>query len=120
MSVIYVASPYSHPDDAERERRFRAVCLYCGMLMQDGCHVYSPIAHSHPIASLCSIPTPWDYWKELDEKMLAMCSAVYVLMLPGWAESKGVAAEVEIARTCGKMITHIPEGVDFYEQAASL
>lgn len=120
MSVVYVASPYSHPDEAVRQMRFEAVCLYCGMLMQDGCHVYSPIAHSHPMASLCNLPTDWAYWQELDEKMIRMCDAVYVLHLPGWEESQGIAAEIAIAKRLGKMITHIPEGVEFYERASRL
>ncbi len=48
--MIYLASPYSHPDAVVREYRFRAACQAAASVMRSGQHVFSPIAHSHAIA----------------------------------------------------------------------
>ena len=59
--MIYLASPYSHPDAVVREQRFRDVCLAAARLIRAGQIVFSPIAHSHPIASGgFGLPTGWD------------------------------------------------------------
>lgn len=47
--MIYLASPYSHPDPAVEELRFEAACEAACKLMQQGHHVFSPIAHTHPV-----------------------------------------------------------------------
>jgi hypothetical protein len=94
--MIYLASPYSHPDAFVRERRFQAACEVAARLMQDGHHVFSPIAHSHAIA-VQGIPTDWTYWKTFDSHMLAACGELAVLMLPGWRDSEGVQAEIDLA-----------------------
>jgi hypothetical protein len=76
--MIYLASPYSHPDAFVRERRFQAACEAAARLMQDGHHVFSPIAHSLTIA-VHGVPTDWTYWKTFDSHMLAACGELAVL-----------------------------------------
>ena len=95
--MIYLASPYSHPYAAVREARYRAACEKAAAMMRDGLRVYSPIVHSHPLAVL-GLPGDWDFWAEHNTAMLERSSSVCVLTLPGWEESRGIAAEVEIAR----------------------
>ncbi len=114
---IYIASPYSHQDPEERQVRFEAVCLYCVLLINDGCHVYSPIAHTHPIALLGDLPKGWDYWQSFDRIMIEACSCVYALQIPGWEKSVGMTEEIKIAKSLGKMVTMIPEGEHFYNLA---
>jgi hypothetical protein len=99
--LIYIASPYSHGAENVRRDRFDAVCEYAGRLMQLGHVVYSPIAHSHPIAMRVGLPTDWDYWKTFDHAMITRSTALMVLMLPGWRESEGVTAEIKMARELG-------------------
>jgi hypothetical protein len=48
--MIYLASPYSHPDPAVREARFREACRAAAKLMRLGQPAFSPIVHGHPIA----------------------------------------------------------------------
>lgn len=79
------------------EQRFNAVCEAAAKLMRDGVHLYSPIAHTHPIAQF-GLPKGWDFWREYDELILSKCDQLWVLMLDGWRESKGVLAETEIAQ----------------------
>ena len=108
--MIYLCSPYSDPDPAVQEARFQAVCRHTAGMMSRGIHVFSPIAHTHPIAAY-SLPTGWDFWNSYDRAFLEMCSDIIVLMLLGWKESEGVQAEIAIAQELGKPVSYIdPEG----------
>jgi hypothetical protein len=106
--MTYLASPYSHPDAAVREARFQAVCEAAARLMQDGRHVLSPIAHSHPIAAY-GLPTDWSYWEASARRHIEQCDELLVLMLDGWDHSVGVRAEIEIAREMGKRVSYMED-----------
>jgi len=95
--MIYLASPYSHPCPAVREARFRAVCRQAAEMLRRGILVFSPIAHSHAIAAH-GLPIDWAFWQRFDIPFLEMCSEVWVLTLDGWQESRGVQAEIALAR----------------------
>jgi hypothetical protein len=95
--VIYLASPYSDPEATVREVRYCAACEKAAAMLRDGLRVYSPIVHSHPLA-LLGLPGDWEFWAEHNATMLERSSALCVLTLPGWQESRGVAAEVRIAQ----------------------
>ena len=96
MSIIYLASPYSHENEDVMLDRFNAVCEYAAKLMMDGLHIYSPIAHCHPIAQF-GLPTDWGYWQEFDKRFISVSSKLIVYKLDGWEESKGISAEIQIA-----------------------
>jgi len=49
--LIYLASPYSHPDPSVRQERYEAACKATAAMMRQGYHVYSPIAATHPPAN---------------------------------------------------------------------
>jgi nucleoside 2-deoxyribosyltransferase len=108
--LVYLASPYSHPDPAVKHERFLAACRAAGSLIQQGVHVFSPIAHTHPIALACDLPGGWEFWAEYDRLMIAACDELHVLMLDGWRQSAGVQAEMLIAETLGKPIRWITVG----------
>ncbi len=103
MSFTYLASNYTHPDSAVREYRFQAVCRVAADLMLRGEVIFSPIAHSHPIAE--ARPGDWgvdhEFWKRQDAPYVEACSKMYVLRLDGWEKSRGVAHEIERARERG-------------------
>lgn len=99
--LIYLASPYSHKDASVRQHRFEAVCLATGKLMCAGNHVFSPIAHSHPIALATDLPTDFSFWDAYCRVMLSRCTKLVVIKLPGWQESVGVQAEIRMAREMG-------------------
>jgi len=98
--MIYLASPYSHENPAVKEERFHAACACAAEMMRSGMHVFSPIAHTHPIAAH-GLPGDWAYWQTYDRAMLSRCDELVVLCLPGWKESTGVQAEIKIARELG-------------------
>jgi nucleoside 2-deoxyribosyltransferase len=104
--MIYLASPYSHPDRDERERRFTAACYATVLLIQAGHVVFSPIVHGHPLVRH-GLPTDWPFWERIDRDHLERCDEVVVLMLDGWKESIGVAAEIRIAEELGKPVRYL-------------
>lgn len=99
--MTYLAVPYSHPDRAVREERFRSANRQAAKMMAGGQHVFSPISHTHPIAEAGDLPLGWEYWETYDRAILQMCSELVVLMVPGWDQSKGVRGEVAIAESMG-------------------
>ena len=105
--ITYLASPYSHPAAEIREWRFQAACQAAAHLMELGYIVYSPIAHTHPIAMAGKLPTDWEYWRRVDEAFLERCSKLIVLHIVGWDTSVGVQAEMKIAERLGLPIRHI-------------
>jgi hypothetical protein len=104
--IAYLASPYSHPDSAVREERYRAACRTAAALLLAGQPVFSPIAHSHPLVEY-GLPPDWSFWQRFDREMLARCEEVVVLMLDRWEESIGVQEEVRIARELGKPVRYV-------------
>jgi len=110
--TVYLASPYSHPDPAVRQVRFREACRAAAALMHSGRSVFSPIAHGHPICEL-GVPSDWTKWQELDQRILRQCDEVVVLMLDGWRVSRGVQAEIDHAIEMDMPVRYLPLGEVF-------
>jgi len=104
--VIYLASPYSHPNPAVREQRFQSACRAAAALILVGQPVFSPIAHSHPLVAY-GLPTDWSYWECSAKAHLKTSDEVVVLTLEGWKQSVGVAAEVRIAAELGIPVRYL-------------
>lgn len=96
--MIYLASPYSHKDPAVMEERYLAAMDCTAWLLKQKLWVYSPIVHCHEIAKQHSLPTDFEFWKEYNKHMLGLASLLYVLAIPGWTKSIGVAGEMARAR----------------------
>jgi len=105
--LIYLASPYSHDDTQIRDGRFREVCKWAARFMRAGKLIFSPIAHTHPIAMAGELPTGWAFWQKYDHAQLDAASEMWVLMLDGWDKSKGVQGEIEYMKVKGKPIRYI-------------
>lgn len=112
--LVYVASPYSSHDKDLVEARNVGVAMAMGYLMNtnDEYSFYSPICHTHPIATHCKLPGDWAFWKRFDETMLSRCEELWVFCMEGWRESIGVTAEIAIANDLGlpvKYLRSVPE-----------
>lgn len=101
---LYVATPYTkYPGGIEEA--FREACRVTAVLMRQGAKVFSPIAHTHPIATYGGIdPKDWEFWMAADAPLMEAASGLIVVMMPGWEESAGVAAEIEAFKAAGKPI----------------
>jgi hypothetical protein len=108
--MIYLATPYSHPDPLVREQRFRDACRAAAALLRSGQAVFSPIAHSHPLV-VYGLPSDWAFWWHFDRELLARCDEVVVLMLDGWHESVGVREEVRLAQELDKPVRYVAPGL---------
>lgn len=102
--LVYLATPYNHPDPFVREERFTLACFAAATLMRNGVHLFCPIAHTHPIALQGNLPCGWDYWREYDRLMLDACAELWVVQMSGWRESQGISGEIAIATIQNKPI----------------
>jgi hypothetical protein len=107
--MIYLATPYSHPDHAVMEARFVRACQLAGALMSRGEIVFCPIAHTHPIAVQCELPRGWDFWERYDREMLSRASRLIVAQMDGWDVSRGIAGEARIAAELGVPVRYATE-----------
>lgn len=98
--MIYLASPYSHPDQSVRELRYQINVRVTVELIQKGYAIFSPIVYAHPFTEQ-GLPTDWSYWNRYDRDYLTHCDLMLVLQLDGWEESEGVQAEITIAERLG-------------------
>jgi len=109
--MLYLASPYTHPDPAVRQERFEAVCRVAGKLIRGGELVFSPIIQTHEIATRAAMDYTWEAWRAYDEQMLRLIAAdggsFGVLQLPGWRASVGMRDEQKLAEQLGMVIRYI-------------
>jgi hypothetical protein len=100
--MIYLASPYSHPDTEVMELRFRQTREYVAHLMfNKGKAVFSPILYAHELSQDFDGPTDFSSWKFLNDVMLRRADEMYVLAIDGWEQSAGVQHELLQAQTMG-------------------
>lgn len=108
MSYVYLASPYTHKNEAVMLDRYHDVLSWLAVYMKcpglKTC-VYSPILHYHPVAVRYKLPRTWDFWWHYNKAMLENADELWILPLDGWEESKGIAAEREYAELVGMTIT---------------
>ncbi len=112
-TLVYLASPYSaklkdgtvdHETQALRaEQVSAAAALLAGMNVM----VYTPIAHGHAINRYSTLDGSWEVWGRHCLRLLRTCDELWVLMLPGWAESRGVQAEVDEANKLGMTVMYV-------------
>lgn len=107
--MIYIASPYTHPNPAIRAERFIAVREYTHRLMQSGQIVFSPIVYGHQFSEIFAMPFEAEPWEEFNHGILKICHKVHVLMLNGFLESKGIKAEVDYALSLNKPVQYVTE-----------
>lgn len=105
--ISYLATPYSHSDHLIRETRFNQACMTAAQIMrQTNKIIFSPIAHTHPIAQY-GLPKNWDFWENFDREFLNICGELIVLKLDGWRYSRGVIAEIKIMESLNKPISYM-------------
>jgi hypothetical protein len=104
--MIYLACPYSSDIAGLSLHRFEEACRAAAKLMRADKIVFCPIVHCHPM-TFYGLPGDWKFWEKFDREFLNICTEVIVLRLPGWEESAGIKAELEIAKEKGIQISYI-------------
>lgn len=103
--MIYLASPYSHPDPAVQQARHDAACRCVARFWQAGVTAFSPVVHR----GLLDVCKAYTFWKAPDSPLLAEIGALVVLRLDGWEQSVGVAAEIAHAEDMGIPVEYVDE-----------
>lgn len=108
--MIYLLSPYTHPNECVLFQRFKAACQAVATLKTMGVEAFSPIVHNHPIQRYLLKGTPCDYQacRSWSDQFLRWCSGGVVLCIDGWEESVGIKSEIEILRQMDKHACYMP------------
>ena len=107
VPLIYLASPYSkYPTGLEMA--FRDVSALAGKLLAAGLKVYSPIAHTHPIAIYSNLD-PYDHkiWLPFDAAIMGKADVLLVAHMATWDKSFGIAHEIDVFKAAGKPVLHL-------------
>lgn len=104
--MIYVASPYSHPDPLVMEQRFNDVRKFTSVMISSGAVAFSSILYLHQIAIDYQLPRDAKFWATFNIEILRHCDMMIVCDMEGWQESKGVQMEISLAEHLGIPITH--------------
>lgn len=100
----YLASPYSkYPGGIEAA--FKEICIVAGKFIEAGVRVYSPIAHTHPIAVYSEMdPMDHDIWIPADAPFMELACGLIIVMMETWDESRGIEIENDAFVRAGKPI----------------
>ena len=103
-SLAYLASPYSR-FHLGLEAAFIKASQIAAKLLVSGVKVYSPIAHTHPIAVYGDLdPMNLNLWYPHGHVMMERCDCLIVAHMEGWDTSHGVKTEIEYFRKMDKPI----------------
>jgi hypothetical protein len=111
--MIYLASPYTHPDQQVQTRRYLIAREFTYYHLNKGVPLLSPIVYGHQFHRDFGVPPNADFWAFLNDEMLKRCVGVWVLMIDGWKDSYGVTAEIARAEHTGIPIEY-KEPLDAY------
>lgn len=116
---IYLASPYSSPDPLIRKTRFLLAEQVTAAMLTRREWVYSPIVHCHELAMRHELPGAFAFWKDYNFAMLQQATALIVLAIPGWKESRGTQAEIGLWKSFGFEPRFVNEDADYiFEEEA--
>jgi hypothetical protein len=100
----YLGTPYTKYKDGI-EAAFREASKLAARLLQAGIIVYSPIAHTHPIAIHGKLDAhDLSIWLPFDEAIMTRCDVLIVAHMDGWQDSKGIAYEIAFFEKANKPI----------------
>ena len=95
--MIYLAAPYTKHPPWLRQLFFELHCKITADLFNKGMYAFAPLVLAHPVSSRHDLPVDWKFWQEFDERLLGICTDLWVLRFPGWYQSTGVLAEIKYA-----------------------
>lgn len=96
--VIYLASPYSHPNPKIQEDRYEEIAKMVSKLTKQGLIVFSPIFTGHNMLKYEKMPGDWSFWQTYCISFLVKCDEMWIYGIDGWGDSKGIEAEKKIAK----------------------
>ena len=107
----YLATPYSkYPKGIEAA--FALAAGQAALFARAGIPVYSPIAHTHPIAMIGELD-PYDHaiWLPFDHPLMVAAKGLIVLMAESWEQSYGMKVEIDQFKAAGKPVVYMTPGI---------
>lgn len=103
-ALAYLATPYTKFPGGIGAA-FAGASRLAARLLQAGVNVYSPIAHTHPLAMYGNLdPLDLTIWLPSHQAMLAKADVLIVARMKGWEASKGIAHEIRYFERAKKPI----------------
>ncbi len=94
FDLLYLATPYTKYEGGIT-LGYIGACKLAARLLRLGLKVYSPIAHTHPIAVYGGIdPYDLSIWLPFDAAIMDKSDALLVAMMAGWDQSTGIKHEI--------------------------
>ena len=106
--MIYLASPYTHPDKAVEQARYERTLYWTAKILAAGDPVFSPIVYGHQFIPF-GRGTDFQTWTNFNSDMISSAERMFVLQLDGWQASRGVGGEIALAEWVGIPVTYIPD-----------
>ena len=105
--LLYVGTPYTRYKGGI-DAAFRDACKVTARLVAAGINVYSPIAHTHPIAIHGGLdPLDLTLWLDFDAAMMMKADGMIVARMDGWERSSGVQHEIDVFTAANKPVFHL-------------
>jgi hypothetical protein len=113
----YLGSPYSKYPDG-REAAFKEICRIAAEFAKRGIAVYSPIAHTHPIAENGGLDSlDHSIWLPFDTPMMGGAVGLIVAKMASWEDSYGLGEEIRFFGQVGRPIYFLdPDDDTFFER----
>lgn len=106
--LCYLATPYSRFPGGIHVA-FVEASIFAARLLALGVKVYSPIAHTHPLAIYGNIdPLDHSIWLPFDSAMMDASEALLVAEMSSWQTSKGIKHEIDYFTGAGKDVHFLP------------
>lgn len=102
--MIYLASPLTHDDPRIRAARIEGALAATDFFLRAGVNIFSPIVYT---AQFKGMPIEYEHWRFMNDEMIRLSEAVWVLMLPGWEKSRGILHELAVAERMGVPIWNV-------------
>jgi hypothetical protein len=99
--MIYFATPYTHENEAIREKRYTEAIASCYRLTICGHTLFSPIIQTHDMVCTFKIPFKFDRWESWCHDFISSSRLFLVACMDGWETSQGVSRESSYARSIG-------------------
>ena len=98
--MIMISTPYSNSDPEIKRANHLAAIQMCEKMIHLKEHAFSPVVYGLAILEKARIPLPddWNFWQGYCESLIKLVNKVYVIEMPGWKNSSGVAGEISAAK----------------------
>ena len=110
MTYWYIATPFTKYPHGH-EAAYRLACVETARLLRAGIPCLSPIAHGFGLHAHGGLPVvDAVLWHRVNLPLMMGAAGCIVIMAEGWAESSGVAEEINWFRRFERQVRYIAVG----------